>query len=488
MIAIGETRLFIGGAFVDSVDGATFETRNPATGEVLADVAEAREADVNAAVAAAQRALDGEWGTCSLSDRAAVLRRLAGALDERKEGLAKLESLDAGKPIRDCVAQVELAVSWFDWFADTATKLRSHVIPGPSGLLNYTLRQPHGVVGCIVPWNYPLPLYGIKVAPALAMGNAVLLKPAEQAPLTALALAEITAEVGLPAGALNVLPGYPTAGRAIVEHPGVRMVSFTGSTDVGRDIAARAAPTVKKLSLELGGKSPNVIFADAELDLATSAALFSFCVNQGQLCSAGTRLLVEDAVHDDVLGSLVQKAERLKVGDPSDAATQLGAVISEAQLKRIESYVESGVADGASVVTGAERPRVSGFENGLFYAPTIFDDVDNRMRIAQEEIFGPVLSVIRFEDEQDAVTTANDVMYGLAAGIWTRDLSRAHRLAAAIDAGLVYVNTMNVLSPASPYSGFKASGFGAEGGFEQCAEFTQLKSVWINLTDTVPEL
>lgn len=483
------TQLFIADAFADASDGQTFQTWDPARGRVVADVALAGAEDVDRAVTAARAALDGAWGALGLDERGRILRRIAALLDERAEELAALESLDAGKPLGDALVQVRTAATWFDWFADMATRVRSHVIPGLAGHLNYTLREPHGVVACIVPWNYPMALYGVKVAPALAMGNAVLLKPAEQTPLSALALADVCRDAGLPEGALSVLPGDgPTTGRAIVDHPGVRMVSFTGSTVVGQEIAARGAATMKKVTLELGGKSPNVVFADADLDVAVDAALFSVCVNAGQLCSAGTRLLVEQQVHDEVLERLVSRARALTVGDPSAAGTQLGAIITPEQLARIESYVALGRQEGARLVTGGARPSIAGCEDGWFFEPTIFAGVRNEMRLAQEEIFGPVLSVLPFADEQDAVRIANDVVYGLAAGVWTTSLARAHRMASAIQAGLVYVNTMNLLLPGSPYSGYKQSGVGVEGGVEQAESFTQLKSVWVNLTDAAPAL
>ncbi len=484
-----QRELFIGGRFTAAQDGRTFQTHAPGTGAVIGEVAEAAEADVDLAVRAARAALDGEWGALDLGTRAALLRRVADLIEERSAELAELESLDGGKPIRDARPQVGVAAAWFGFFADIAQRARTSVIPGLPGHFNYTLRKPLGVVGLIVPWNFPLALYGIKMPAALAMGNAVILKPAEQTPLTALALADICREAGLPDGAVNVLPGFgETAGRALVEHPGVDAISFTGSTDVGRDIAARAGQRLKKVTLELGGKSPNIVFADADLDAAADTSLFTFATHQGQLCSAGSRLLVEDAVHDEFLARLVERAQRLRVGLPSDPESQLGAVITPEQLERIERYVDIGAKDGATKVLGEGRPTIANGENGTYYSPTIFAGVRSGHRIAQEEIFGPVLSVIPFRDEAEAVTLANDVLYGLAAGVWTSRLDRAHRMADAVEAGLVYVNTMNVLSPGSPYSGWKASGLGVEGGIEQAESFTKLKSVWVRTEGANPVL
>jgi acyl-CoA reductase-like NAD-dependent aldehyde dehydrogenase len=484
-----KSQLFIDGQFVDAVDGGTFQTANPATSEAIAEVAEAKEADVDQAVRAAVGALHGPWGAMELADRARLIRRVGELLDERAEELGRLEAIDGGKPIREAVPQVRMTAAWFEFFADIAQKLRSAVIPTYTGYFNYTLREPIGVVGIIIPWNYPLPLCGLKIPAALAMGNVVVVKPAEQAPLTTLALADLCREAGFPDGVVNVIPGLgPVAGRALVEHREVGMISFTGSTEVGRDIAARAGQRLKKVTLELGGKSPNVVFADADLAAAADTSLFTFAVHQGQLCSAGTRLLVESAIHDDFVSELVGRAERLTIGDPLDETTQLGAVISTEQLLRIENYVALGRQAGAHVATGGARPDAAHTDNGLFYAPTIFTGVETKMRIAQEEIFGPVLSVMPFQDEDHAIELANDVIYGLAAGLWTTNLSRAHRLAGQIDAGLVYVNTMNVLAPGSPYSGYKESGLGVEGGFEQAESFTRQKSVWINLNASPPSL
>lgn len=481
------TGLFINGEFTHSSDGETFATINPATGETIADVAHGTREDVGTAVAAA-RSAQRAWADASIGERARVLRLTAELIERNSERLAALESADAGKPISDCRAQVTGTAKWFAFFADISAHLRSDIVPSFPEHLNYTLRQPIGVVGTITPWNYPLPLYGIKLPAALAVGNTVVLKPAEQTPLTALALADLMREAGIPDGVLNVIPGLgDTTGAGLVEAD-VDMISFTGSTQVGREIAERAGQRLMKVTLELGGKSPSIVFADSDLDKAATGALFTFCVHQGQLCSAGTRLLVEETIREEFLGKLVDMAESLRVGDPSDDSTQLGAVMSPEQMARIEGYVESGLGGGATALTGAERASVDGLENGLFYKPTIFENVNSSMKIAQEEIFGPVLSVLPFRDDNEAVGLANDVLYGLAAGIWTSDLRRAHRFARDVDAGIVYVNTMNMLAPWSPYSGWKQSGLGVEGGIEQAESFTKLKTVWINLGDDVPAL
>lgn len=482
-----ENRLFIDGDFVDASDGGTFATLNPATGEELAAVAHATPADVDRAVTAA-RAAYRTWSGLPIQDRSRVLRRTAELILRDAERLAHLESLDAGKPITDCRAQIAGTAEWFDFFADVSAHLRSDIVPSMPDHLNYTLRQPVGVIATITPWNYPMPLYGIKLPAALAVGNSVVLKPAEQTPLTALALADLMREAGLPDGVLAVIPGLgETTGAALVEAD-VDMISFTGSTEVGRHIAARAGDRLKKVTLELGGKSPSIVFADTDLDRAADGALFTFAVHQGQLCSAGTRLLVEESVREEFVARLVQRAEALKVGNPLDPATQLGAVMSGEQMERIERYVASGLDQGARPLTGASRAEVEGLEAGLFYRPTIFEGVASNMTIAQEEIFGPVLSVLPFRSDDEAVELANDVLYGLAAGIWTDDLRRAHRFARDVDAGIVYVNTMNLLAPWSPYGGWKQSGLGVEGGIEQAQSFTRLKTVWVNLGETVPKL
>jgi acyl-CoA reductase-like NAD-dependent aldehyde dehydrogenase len=479
--------LHVGGRPVDPVDGATFTTYEPATGRPLATVAEAGETDVDRAVAAARAALRGPWASWDPTRRAAALRGIAAGIRERGEEIAELESRDAGKPISDSRAQVAATADAFEAWAGSVAELRAPVVASGPGTLNYALREPIGVVGVIIPWNYPFLMLGLSVAPALCAGNAVVLKPAELTPLTALLLSEIATEAGLPPGVLNVVPGLgPRAGAALAGHPNVDMISFTGSTTVGREVAVAAARNLTRATLELGGKSPNVVFADADLDAAARAALFSFTVNQGQLCVAGTRLLVEEAVHDELVDRLVALAGELRVGDPLDPATQLGAVISSRQLARIEGYVEGASRDGATLCAGGARPELGGeLAAGTFYVPTVFTGVRPDTAIAREEVFGPVLSVLPFAGEDDAVALANDVAYGLVASVWTGSLARAHRLTRAIDAGTVWVNTMHASSNV-PHDYRKESGLGLVGGREQAETMTRLKAVVINVDDATP--
>lgn len=480
-VVLPATGLVIDGRTAPAADGAELVTRESATGRELARVAEAGPEDVDRAVRAAARAHRDAWGAMEPADRARLLRRVADLIEGRAGDLARLETADTGKPIRDSRAEVAEAADWFRFFADVTLRLRSEVIPGQPGYHVHTLREPFGVVGLIVPWNYPLVCAATKLAPALGAGNCAVLKPSEVTPLTALALGGICIEAGLPAGVVNVVPGTGRrAGVALVEHAGVGMVSFTGSTVAGRDILRRAAERVAPVAVELGGKSPSVVFADVDLDQAASTALFSFTTNQGQLCTAGSRLLVERPAHAELLAALAARARELRVGDPWDPETQLGALVGEAHHRRVRGYVERGLAEGARVVVGGGVVDVDGCEGGFFPEPTIFDGVDPTSALAQEEIFGPVLSVMAFDDEAEAVRLANNVPYGLAAGVWTRDGARALRMTQAIEAGIVYVNTMNVGSPAVPVGGMKASGYGLEGGLEQALGFTRHKSVWVN--------
>ncbi|MCH7565342.1 MAG: aldehyde dehydrogenase family protein [Gemmatimonadetes bacterium] len=474
-------KLWIGNEWHDAASGATFTDVNPATGEVLAEVAAAGEADVDRAVDAARSALASkEWGRINPHRRAEILWKLADLIEANSDELAEIETRDNGKPIFES-RRVDLpsVVENFRYYAGLADKIQGDTIPVSGPFLNYTLREPVGVVGCIVPWNFPLSLAAWKVAPALACGNAVILKPASQTPLSVLRLGELAAEAGLPPGALNVLPGTgETAGAALVRHPGVDVIAFTGSTEVGKVIMREAADTLKKVSLELGGKSPNIVFADADLEAAVKGAITGIFYGKGEVCAAGSRVLVERDVYDDFLEAFKARAERMTVGDPMGPKTRLGAIVSEAQLERVMGYIEAGRSEGARLVTGGERTDVDG--KGNFVTATVFADVEPSMTIAREEIFGPVAAVMRFEDLDDALAKANDTVYGLAAGIWTRDIGKAHRLASELQAGTVWINTYNQYDSASPFGGYKQSGFGRDLGYRSALEkYTQVKSVWV---------
>ena len=477
------TRLWIGNEWVQADEGRTFATVNPATEEVIADVAEARSAEIDCAVEAARRAFaDGRWRHMNPHKRSRLLWRLADLVEDNADELGLLETQDNGKPYFEARRiDVPSVAQTLRYYAGLADKVQGDTVPVPGPFLNYTLREPVGVVGAIIPWNFPLSMAAWKVAPALACGNTVVLKPAEQTPLTALRFGELAAEAGFPPGVLNVVPGFgETAGAALVRHPGVDAISFTGSTEVGRTIMREAAATLKKVSLELGGKSPNVVFADADLGVAVKGASTGVFYGKGEVCAAGSRILVESAVHDEFVAGLKARAAKATVGDPMAPTTRLGAIVSGEQLDRVMGYIEAGRRDGAKLVAGGERVRVDG--RGNFVTATVFSDVDPAMTIAREEIFGPVAAVIPFDDVDDAVAKANDSLYGLAAGVWTRDIGKAHRMASEIDAGTVWVNTYNQYAPGSPFGGYKESGFGRDLGFQSALEkYTQLKSVWVAL-------
>jgi len=475
-------RLFIDGEWREAASGATFPTVDPATGETITRLARAGAEDVARAVAAARRAFtEGPWAKMSASDRGRLLTRLADRIEERIDELAELETLDNGKPIFESRhIDLPLVVEVFRYYAGWTTKLTGETIPVRGPFLNYTLREPVGVVAAIVPWNFPMLLSSWKLAPALAAGNTVILKPARLTSLSALRFAEICAEVGVPDGVVNVLTGDGgVVGMGLVEHPGVDKVAFTGSTEVGRTVLRAGAETLKKITLELGGKSPNIVFADADLDRAVRGAYNGIFYGKGEVCAAGSRLFVERAVYDEFLEKLAARAERLRPGDPFDEETRLGAIVSESQLETVLGYVDAGLAEGARLVTGGERVTVD--DRGFFLLPTIFADVRNDMRIAREEIFGPVLAAIPFDDVDEAVRMANDNPYGLAAGVWTRDVAKAHGVAHRLQAGTVWINTYNVYDATAPFGGYKASGLGRELGREGLAAYTQVKDVWVNL-------
>jgi len=478
-------QLFIDGKWVDAESGKTFETPNPATGATLAEVAEADKADIDKAVIAARRAFEGKWSKMSARDRGRLLYKLSQLIEANAPELAALETADNGKPIRESqYVDIPQVVENFEYFAGYATKIEGETIPVPGQMFNYTLREPLGVCGQIIPWNFPLLMAAWKLAPALAAGNTIVLKPAEQTPVNAMELGKLIQEAGFPDGVVNIVPGYgETAGAALASHPGIDKIAFTGSTEVGKIVAREAAQNLTKVSLELGGKAPNIVFADADIEQAVNGAMMGIFFNQGQVCCAGSRLFLHEEVKDEFLDNFKNRAAKVKVGDPMNAATQMGPQVSEEQLNRIKGYVDIARGEGATVLTGGESPQLEGdFGNGYFFQPTIFSEVKNQMRVAQEEIFGPVVSVITFKDEEDLLKQANDTLYGLSAGIWTRDITRAHRFARDIKAGTVWINTFNMFNAASPFGGYKQSGYGREMGKHALEMYTHVKSVWVDLS------
>jgi acyl-CoA reductase-like NAD-dependent aldehyde dehydrogenase len=478
-------KLFIGGKWVESASGKTFATIDPSNGEVLAQVAEGGAEDIDRAVAAARAAHDsGVWRGLPPAERAKALWRAGDLIEERATEFAQLESLDNGMPINDALLfHVPLTAATFRYYAGWVTKLDggTQQTSFPGTYLSYTLRQPVGVVGQIIPWNFPLLMASWKVAPALACGNTVVLKPSEETPLSALLLAEILREAEIPAGVFNVVPGPgETAGARLAAHPQVDKIAFTGSTEVGKLIAkASADSNLKRVSLELGGKSPNIVFADADLARAVSGAFLGIFFNQGQVCSAGSRLFVQEKVYDQTVDELTKTVEYLHIGPGIDSMTQMGPLVSKTQMERVIGYISIGNKEGARLVTGGGR--ADGLGAGFFVKPTIFADVDGDMRIAKEEIFGPVLAAIPFHDEEDLIAKANDTVYGLVAGVWTSDVKRAHRVAHALQAGTVYINCYNVADPATPWGGFKQSGWGRELGPYALDLYTEIKNVIVDI-------
>jgi aldehyde dehydrogenase (NAD+) len=478
-------KLLIDGKWVDARSGKRFDVLNPATGQVLTTVAEGDKADVDLAVAAARRAFEGAWAKLEPRDRQRLIWKVGDLILDNADELAELESLDNGKPIRESRnVDIPMAAEVFRYYAGWVTKIHGETIPVNGPFFNYTRREPLGVVGQIIPWNFPLLMAAWKLAPALACGNTSVLKPAEQTPLTALRLGELVLEAGIPEGVVNIITGFgPTAGAAITEHMDVDKVAFTGETTTGRIIMeACAKSNMKKLSLELGGKSPNIVFADADLDTAVRGTFTGIFFNQGQVCCAGSRLFIEESAHDAFMEKLVARTQGIRQGDPLDPKTTMGPQVSKEQMDKVVSYLEAGKKEGAKVLTGGGPAKIAGESGGYFVEPTIFDQASNRMRIAREEIFGPVLTAIPFRDIEDVVREGNDTLYGLAAGVFTRDVKKAHRVAAALKAGTVWVNTWNVFDPASPFGGYKTSGFGRELGMHALELYTQIKSVWIDLS------
>ncbi len=473
---------FIDGKFVPSLNGKTFDNINPATEEVLGTVAEGGAPEIDLAVKAARRALNGPWKKMAAGERVAILRKIGDLILQRKDELARLESLDTGKPTwLSGSIDIPRAAYNFHFFSDYIRTITTEATQMDDTALNYAIRKPVGVVGLINPWNLPLLLMTWKLAPALAAGNTVVMKPAELTPMTATVLAEICRDAGLPDGVLNLVHGFgpESAGSALVEHPDVNAISFTGETTTGKIIMASAAKTLKRLSFELGGKNPNIIFADSDLDEVMETTMKSSFVNQGEVCLCGSRIYVERPAYDAFMEKFVAKTKEMTVGDPFDPKTKVGALISAEHYERVTGYIKLAVQEGGTIVTGGKRP--AGLDKGYYLEPTIITGLNRDCRVVKEEIFGPVVTVIPFDTEEEVLDQVNDTHYGLSASLWTNDLRRAHRVAGEIEAGIVWVNTWFLRDLRTPFGGMKQSGIGREGGVHSFEFYSELKNVCIKL-------
>src|ERR1700716_2227626 len=481
-VTIEPGRLLIDGQWVDGAK--MFDTINPATGEVLTQIAAASTEDVDRAVAAARRAFEdrnGAWRKLSASERGRLIWKLADLLEKNIDEFAELETLDNGKPIFESrYVDMPMVIDVLRYYAGWATKIHGETVNSFETAFTYTLREPVGVVGMIVPWNFPLLLASWKLGPALASGNTVVLKPAEQTPLTGLRLGELAIEAGFPAGVINILTGGPETGRRIVEHPGIDKIAFTGSTAVGKEIMRGAADTLKRVTLELGGKSPNIVFADSDIDNAVKGAINGIFYGKGEVCNAGSRLFLENKLKDEFTEKLVARASKMRPADPLDPKTRMGAIVSQEQMQTVLGYIETGKRDGAKLIAGGNRVAVDGGK-GFFIEPTIFGGVKNNMKVAQEEIFGPVLAVLTFDDVDEVIEQANNNPYGLAAAVWTRDVKKAHSVSRRLKAGTVWINTYGLIDASLPFGGYKSSRFGRDLGANALEHYTEVKTVWLNM-------
>src|SRR5499427_1972435 len=475
-------QMLIGGKWVDAASGKSFESRNPATGELLATVAEGQAEDINRAVAAARQAFEGPWSRFKPYERQQVLLKLADLVERHFDELSSLDTLDMGAPLSRTRGLRLRVLGMLRYYAGQATAIHGETIPNslPGEIFSYTLKEPVGVVGAIIPWNGPLAATVWKIGPVLASGCTVVLKPAEEAPLTSLRIGELALEAGVPPGVINIVPGFgETAGAALASHPDVDKVAFTGSHITGQSIIRASAGNLKRVSLELGGKSPDIVFADADLDAAVPGAAMAVFANSGQICSAGTRLFVEQSIYEEFVDRVAEFGKKLQVGNGLDPNVQIGPLVSEEQLKRVTGYLDIGQKEGAKALAGGGRVTEGPLAKGFFVQPTVFANVQDNMRIAQEEIFGPVISAISFKDTDELIARANATTFGLGSGVWTTNVSKAHQVAKALRAGSVWVNCYQAMDPAVPFGGYKMSGYGRESGKQHVEEYLNVKAVWV---------